>query len=162
MQLHGVDGILNTLRSLPAEVVSKNGGPVKTALRKGAMVILKQERVNLQAAISNQTASGRLESTGLLLKNLIASRGKAPTGGKGERYLVRVKKKTYLGQGGKPTTTLQTAQLLEYGSSKQPAEPFIRPAFSAKAAEAITTIEVELRKAVDRVVQRLAQQNMGQ
>lgn len=161
MRLHGVDGILKTLQSLPAELVSKNGGPVKSALRKGAIVILKQERLNLQAVLSNQTASERSESTGLLLKNLIASRGKAPSTGKGERYLVRVKSRTYPGKTGKPTTTLKTAQLLEYGSSNQPAEPFIRPAFNAKAREAITTIEVELRKGIDRVVKKLAQQNAG-
>lgn len=162
VKLTGVDGVLDTLRSLPPEVVSKRGGPVKSALRKGALVILKQEKMNLQAVISNQTASGQKESTGLLLKNLIASRGKAPTGGKGERYLVRVKRKTYPREGGgKPVTTLQTANLLEYGSSQQPAEPWIRPAFNAKAREAIDTTTAELVKGLDRVVKKLAQQNKG-
>ena len=33
-KLQGVDGVLATLQSLPAEVVSKRGGPVKAALRK--------------------------------------------------------------------------------------------------------------------------------
>lgn len=161
LQLHGLDGVLQTLQSLPAEVVSKGGGPVKSALRKGALVILRQEKLNLQAVIASQTASGQLESTGLLLKNLIASRGKAPNDGKGERYLVRVKRKSYPRQGGKPVTTLMTAQLLEYGSSKQPAEPFIRPAFNAKAREAISTTEIELVKGIDRIVKKLAQQNGG-
>ena len=36
VKLTGVAGVLKTLSSLPAEVVSKRGGPVKAALAKGA------------------------------------------------------------------------------------------------------------------------------
>ena len=97
------------------------------------------------------------QSTGLLLKNVIASRGKAPTGGKGERYLVRVKRRNYVRRG-KVFTTTKAAQALEYGGrgGRQPAEPWIRPAFHAKAAEAIHTIGVELVNGIDRVVKKLA------
>lgn len=161
VKLTGVDGVLATLQSLPAEVVSKRGGPVKAALRKGALVILNEEKLRLQASIANQSPGAKRETTGLLLKSLIASRGKAPTSGKGERYLVRVKRKTYTRKGGRPVTTLKSAQLLEYGSSKQPAEPWIRPAFLAKAEQAIRTVEVELVAGIDRVVKKLAAQNRG-
>lgn len=160
VKLTGLDGVLDTLRRLPPEVVSKRGGPVKTALRKGALVILKQARDNLRVSASNQTVEGS-ESTGLLLKNLIASRGKPPNGGKGERYLVRVRRKTYPRKGGKPVTTLKTAQLLEYGSSHQPAEPWLRPAFLGKAEAAIRTVETTLVAELDKIVARLASQNRG-
>jgi hypothetical protein len=53
IQLTGLDGVLATLQSLPAEVVSKRGGPVKAALRKGALVILKAEKANLQAVMGH-------------------------------------------------------------------------------------------------------------
>lgn len=168
MKLTGLDGVLATLQSLPPEVVSKRGGPVKSALRKGALVILKAEKINLQAATSNATSSGKRESTGLLLKNLIASRGKPPIGGKGERYLVRVKRKVYtITPEGRArtkksiTSTIANAQRLEYGTSHQPAEPFIRPAFLANAQTAILTIERELVAGIDRVVKQLAAQNRG-
>ena len=161
MKLTGIDGVLETLKSLPPEVVSKRGGPVKSALRKGALVILKAEKAALQLATANANDEGKRYSTGLLLKNLIASRGKPPTSGKGERYLVRVRRKTYPRKGGKAVSTLKTAQILEYGSSKQPAEPWIRPAFNANARNAISTIETELVKALDRVVKKLAAQNKG-
>lgn len=160
VKLTGLDGVLATLKSLPAEVVSKRGGPVKAALRKGAVVILKEEKARLQVSTSNRTEDGR-HSTGLLMKSLIASRGKTPSGGNGERYLVRVKRKTYVRKSGKPVTTLKTAQLLEYGSSKQPAEPWIRPAFLAKAEEAIHTIETALVAGIDKIVAKLARQNAG-
>jgi HK97 gp10 family phage protein len=156
VKLTGVDNVLNLLQSLPKEVVSKRGGPVKAALRKGALVILKQEKANLQAVTANTNDEGVRESTGFLLKNLIASRGKAPSGGNGERYLVRVKRKTYPGRSGKPVTTLKAAHLLEYGSSQQPAEPFIRPAFLSKAEQAIHTTTAELLKGIDRIVKKLS------
>jgi HK97 gp10 family phage protein len=158
MQLTGLNGVLETLKSLPAEVVSKRGGPVKSALRKGANVILKAEKANLRAVMGHEVDGEKRLTTGLLLKSLIATRGKPKF--KGEWYIVRVKKKKYQRKG-KDVSTVKVAQLLEYGSSKQPAEPFIRPAFTSKAAEAIRTIEAELIKGVDKVVLKLAAQNKG-
>lgn len=160
IRLNGLDGVLQTLQQLPPEVVSKRGGPVKAALRKGALVILREEALNLARA-TDSLAQIEGESSGLLASSLIVSRGKPPFSGKGERMLVRVKRKTYPGRTGRPVTTLQTANLLEYGSEKQPAEPWIRPAFAAKAQTAIRTVEAELLRGVDRVVQRLARQNKG-
>jgi HK97 gp10 family phage protein len=168
VKLSGLDGVLDTLKSLPPEVVSNRGGPVRAALRKGALVIHKQAMANLQAVVSNATSEGRILSTGLLLKNLVVTRGKAPTTGNGERYLVRVRRKAYDGNPitkkqrvGKRVTTLKTAQLLEYGSSKQRAEPWIRPAFVAKAEQAIKTVEAELINGINRIVKKLAAQNKG-
>lgn len=160
VQLHGL-GVFNTLRQLPPELVSKRGGPVRAALRKAAVVIHKQERANLQAAIAHSTDAGERKSTGLLVANLVISRGQAPIGGKGERFLVRVRRKTYPDRTGKPTTTLASAQLLEYGSSKQPAEPWIRPAVSSRGTQALQTFERELGAGVARVVAKLALTNKG-
>lgn len=166
LQLTGLEGVLETLRSLPAEVVSRRGGVVKSALRKGAVLIFKQEQVLLQQAIAAGTAEP--ESTGLLAKSMIVTRGKPPADGKGERYLIRFKRAAYDGQklgkrqkAGKRVTTLQTAQLLEYGSSHQPAQPFIRPAFLTKAEEAIRLVESETVKGVERAAAKLLQQNKG-
>jgi hypothetical protein len=161
IKLQGLDGILETLASLPAEVVSKNGGPVKAALRKGALVLLDEELLQLARVTSNATVEP-YQHTGLLAKSVIASRGKAPSSGKGERYLVRIKRKAYTGRrGGKPVSTLKVAQLLEYGSATQNAEPWIRVAFQAKAVAAMDTITRELIIGVDRVVARLAAKNKG-
>lgn len=160
LKLSGLDGVLQTLKSLPPEVVSKRGGPVKTALRKAAVVIYKAADSNLAAVTANQTDETARQNTGLLRKNLVVTRGKAPNSGKGERYLVRVRRKGYEREG-QSVSTLKTAQLLEYGSSQQPAEPWLRPAFSSKAEEAIKTAETELVRAIDRVVKRLAAANKG-
>lgn len=152
VKLEGVEGILKTLSSLPPEVVSKRGGPVKLALAKGARLIRNEVKKNLNAIVSD-------ESTGLLQKNIISSRGKKPFAVKGERYIVRVKRRVYTDRQGKPVTTLKTANILEYGSEKQRAQPFIRPAATAKAGQAISTITTDLKKRIDKVTKDLARRN---
>lgn len=154
IHLSGLDGVLDLLKSLPPEIVSKRGGPVRQALRKGALVIHKQAALNLATATANAGADEKKHSTGLLKANLVVTRGKEPTGTKGERYLVRVRRKSYKRKG-QTVTTQNTARFLEYGSSQQPAEPWLRPAFLAKAGEAINTTVTELNKSIDRIVKKL-------
>jgi HK97 gp10 family phage protein len=158
LKVTGLDGVLDMLKKLPPEVVSKRGGPVKAALRKGALVIQAEEKKNLLAVIARTDDQIERQATGLLLDNIIVSRGKQPIGTKGERYLVRVKRKVYLrnnNEGG-DTTTLKTARLLEYGSSKQPPRPWIRPAAAAKAQEAVDVTSQELVKRINAIVKKLA------
>lgn len=159
IRLTGLDGAYQMLRQLPAEVVSKRGGVVKAALRKGALVILREEALNLARVTGNLDADDQA-GTGLLAKSLVVTRGKLPTTGQGERYIVRVKRKAYQRRG-KPVTTLKTAHILEYGSEKQKAEPWIRPAFNAKAREAIATVEAETVSGIERAVKKLWKQKGG-
>ena len=158
VDVSGLDDVLRMLQQLPAEVVSKRGGPVKLALKKGATVIYKQADINLMLATQGLVSDDKQYSTGLLRKNLIVSRGKEPVGSKGERYLVRVRRKSYPNRKGEVTTTLKTAQILEYGSSKQQPDPWIRPAFESKAEEAIRVISDDLRERLDKIVKKLARQ----
>lgn len=148
MQLQGADNVLKTLQSLPPEVVSKRGGAVKLSLAKGARLIRDEVKKNLLRSVKTD------ESTGFLYKNIISSRGKQPFGTNGERYLVRVKRKTYPDREGKPVTTLKTANILEYGSEKQTPAPFIRPAAQAKAQQAIDVITQDLIKRIDKIAQK--------
>jgi len=151
MKLHGLDGVLQTLQSLPAEIVSKRGGPVKTALARGARYLRDRAKDNLQAAISQEHD----ESTGLLLQNVVASRGKKPIGSKGEKYLVRVRRKTYARQGKETVTTRKTAALMEYGSSQQPARPWLRPAVHQHGQQVIEQVSADVLRGIDRTVAKL-------
>lgn len=155
MNIEGIDGALKTLESLPKEIVSKRGGPVARALAKGARLIRDEAKKNLRT----QIAMGGSESTGLLEKNVVAKRGKALKTGKGERYLVNVRRKTYPDRKGKPVTTRKTASLLEYGSDHQPATPWLRPAVHAKGQTAINVITQDLKRRIDIEVNKLAAQN---
>lgn len=161
MQLKGLDDVLATLNALPVEIVSKKGGPVKNALRRGARQLRDAAEVNLREAI----ARGGSRSTGLLEKNLIASRGKPPVGSKGERYLVRVKRKTYPGRkperDGKVATVRKSAQLLEWGSSQQQSTPWLRSAVSRKGTAVIETIRTDLLARIETTVKRIAKNGGG-
>ena len=159
VDIKGLEGVLETLKSLPPELVSKRGGPVLAALRKGARVIDAQRKANLKAVTANTTDEGKRESTGHLMKQLVVSRGKPPHDGKGERVLLRVRRKAYPDRNGKTVTSLAAANLLEYGSSTQPAEPWIRPAFQSRAQEAINVTRDELLRRIDVIVRKLAAQN---
>lgn len=153
VNLVGVDGVLATLKALPAEVASKRGGPVKKALAKGARMLRDKARANLRAAIAQGPTT---RSTGELEKRIIASRGKEPTGTKGERYLVRVRRKDYLNADGERTNPLMTANLLEYGSSHQPATPWLRPALQSQGEVIIKAVTAQLVADIDKAVKSLA------
>lgn len=159
VNLSGMDGVLKTLQSLPKEVVSKRGGPVKLALAKGARLIRDEAKKNLRT----QIATGGDDSTGLLEKNVIASRGKPPNSGKGERYLVRVKRKTYPGRKVRSrdgvVTTRKTAMWKEYGTEDQTATPWLRPAVHTKGQTAINVITADLKRRIDIEVKKLAATN---
>lgn len=149
LKISGIDNVLTMLQQLPREVVSKRGGPVKLALKKGAQFLRNKAATKLTVATANTDDEGARHSTGFLLQNLITSRGKPPASGNGERYLVRVRRKSYPDRTGKSTTTTENASRLEYGTEKQPAEPWIRPAFEENAQAAIDIITNDLLKRVD-------------
>jgi HK97 gp10 family phage protein len=161
MQLQGVDDVLKMLRSLPPEVVSKRGGPVRFALRKGALVIRDEARRRVPV------------DTGELRDALQVVRGKYA--GNGEKAIVRVGDKFYRSyvknrrniQMGRATQVSAKqyeleempaiyGRFLEYGTSKMSPKPWLRPAFAAKASEAIRTVETELVRGIDRVLRKIA------
>lgn len=178
--LHGLNGILNTLRSLPPEIVSKNGGPARVALRKGAMILVKQAKANFRAAVASPGKSGITKSLGFTEKHIIAKR-KAPREGiNGERYIVTVKPVPYPVQklirrksrsagkrkkraGPKPRVLAANdiAFIMEHGSLHQPATPWLLPAFNAKKEEVLATVEKDLIRGIDKIVKKLAAQNQG-
>lgn len=166
--MKGLDGLLKTLESLPSEIVSKRGGPVKNALRKAANVIREEEVKRFKALVNER---GWNETTGLLEKSIVVKRGRPPVDVKGERYIVTFKRSIYrksiisqlrkLGKsgGGETVTVRKTAQLFEWGSSHQPPRKFILPSFHAKAGEAIEVFKDDLRKRIDAIVKKLSSQN---
>jgi HK97 gp10 family phage protein len=155
-----LNGVLETLKQLPPEIVSKNGGPVKTALRKGAMIILAQAKTNLQN-VTKASDPDKQYSTGHLLANLVAQRSKPPRGMNGEAYKIRVRSKRAYDRKGVPVTAWKTGYSLEYGTVKQKAEPWLRPAAESRYQEAFDTIKRELIKGIDRVQKKLARENKG-
>lgn len=156
VNIRGADQIMKLLHELPKSVTTgKTGGVVAKALRKGARVILNEEKKTLPRAI----AVGGVYSTGQLEKKLTIKRKKH--NGKGEKMQISVRsgKYTVTPEGKQRSAKAQmtfygAARMLEYGSSRQPATPWARPAFNAKAAEAISTTEQTLLKDLEKIAQK--------
>lgn len=157
LNITGIPGIIRTLSSLPAEVVSKKGGPVKLALSKGARSLRDRAKENFRRSVAINGAA----STDTTVNYIIASRGQAPTGTNGERYLVRVKRKDFINANGSRTNTRKVAQLMEYGSSTQPAYPWLRPSVTRYGSETIDIVTEDLVKRLDQITKRLSAQNKG-
>lgn len=176
IQINGLDGIIETLKTLPPEIVSRRGGPVKLALAKGARVIRDAARQGAREV----TAESR-RSTGALAKSIIVSRGKIRGGTKGERYIVwlgKPKRKQYVaskrnvrsGRAGRTYLKegpqfygrfIEYGTKTEYGSVKIEARPWLRPAFLAKREAAVAVFRDDLLKRVDKIAQQVLDKHLG-
>lgn len=172
IQIEGLNGVLQTLKQLPAEIVSKSGGPIRASLRKAARVILVEAQKNVQKIIDTPNKDGRFESTGLAKKS-IRARIIAPSGGlKGEAVIITVKpKQKYEGRtirrkkrrGGlgkeRPLYANDVLFMLENGTEKRPAMPWMRPAFESKKREALDVFTKDLVMRIQRIQKKLEAQN---
>lgn len=153
LEVRGLNEAITKLKALPQDVIYAKGSPIKLALRKAAVLIRDDEKTRLKALMNVRGHPRR--PTELLMKNIIASRGRMPQDMKGEKYVVRIKRRIYTDHTGEePVNTLKTAQLFEYGSSHQPQRSFIRPSFQSKAQEAINVFRDELIKRIDKLVRK--------
>lgn len=152
----GLDETLKALRALPRAISGKGGGPLRKALFAAAKVV-KSEVM--------QTAPVR---TGLLKGSVATFRDRHPEKvGASEHYTIGIRKQRVkyrenyrngrLGRIGKSYTTMGAAyyaKFVEFGTSKQAAHPFMRPAFEATKQQAVTAFEDALRKEVSKAVEQ--------
>lgn len=169
IKIKGLDNVLQLLQSLPPEVVSKRGGPVKAVLARAARLIRDEAKANVRRIIEEPNIGGRDNlSTGALEKSIVATRGKPPIGGKGERYIVwpgsarKAYKNSRRNQRlGRTGTDYEIAppqfygKFLEYGTKRMSAKPWLRPAFQKKREAAVDLIERELPRAIDRIIRKM-------
>ena len=127
-KLKGADELARVLRALP----DKLGDPaMASALRKGASVVKKE---------AAETAPKR---TGTLRKNILIKKAKDRDRGE-VAYEVGPAGRAFYGL------------FAEFGTSRQPARPWLRPAWEASKRPALDTIMKTLRKNIDRAAQKLA------
>jgi HK97 gp10 family phage protein len=154
LEVKGFDTVLDTLKSLPAEVVSKNGGPVRRALAKGAR--LARDMIKASAPVR----------TGTLRANVASGKGRTAAG---ERQVVRIlpavgtyantrfnRRKRRSGKKYEMGGPAYYWRFLEYGTKKARAQPFILPAVTAGRAQIMETVQADLVRGVDRIVKKLA------
>ncbi len=145
VKLEGIEAVRRTLQELPQAITGKNGGPARRALRRGMAVMRKAARANLALH----------KDTGLLQKALTVSViRRLPSGFKGEGVRLRVRRVIYPNKfvkGGTKLATNDTAWWLEYGSSKQPATPWLLPAYNAMALPSVRKAEDSLVADIDKI-----------
>ena len=139
----GLSELRNTLLSLGSEIASKNGGPVRSALAKGARKVR-----NVARAIA-----GSSSDTGRLQRAIFASRDKNP-GAEGltESYAVGVKN----GKSREDQKGAYYWRFVEFGTVKQNKQPFLRPAFEQSKTTFTEDFTTDLRKAITSAVKRYA------
>jgi HK97 gp10 family phage protein len=156
VQVTGLRELEAQLRSLGEEYGPKAAAsPVRYALGKAGKVV-------------QATAKARVHrKTGTLAENIIVTTDrKPPSGQMGVKVTVRAKARGYksnsrnvrqgkIGLEYNFYGPLFYGSFLEFGTSHQPAYPFMRPAFEENKGALPALIRDELAKAIDRSVRRL-------
>lgn len=163
VQITGLDDVIRRLKALGPEA-SKRGGPVRAAVRKAAMVIVKEANANIARIVAEPNKSGDNKTMGIMAKSMKPFRSKPNRNGvKGETFSIRAPaSKRYPDSKRNPggDAVQKIANILEYGGThngvKRQAHPWMRPAFHAKGGEAVRVMKDELLKGIDKLERKLA------
>lgn len=156
-QIQGLDALLGKLENLKYETKKKGG---RYALRKAAQLIRDAAKVDAQKL--NDPETGRSIADNIAER--WNSRLNKQTGDLGFRVGVlqgaRLPKTgTQINEGqGAPTPHWR---LLEFGTEKMAARPFMRPALANNIGAATDTFVREYEKAIDRAIKRAAKKGVS-
>jgi HK97 gp10 family phage protein len=157
IRIHGLDGLLQSLRQLPKDL---QGKPVPAGMRRGGNLIRDEARRRVPRA------------SGFLAKQIVTRRAgakdrrKASVGIGGEYFTVGVrtgKKVKYAntkrnrrqGRAGKLYEQSGWAyywRFLEFGTKDMRARPFLTPAAEARGAQAAQLMIDETRNAIEKIM----------
>lgn len=150
MRLEGLSDLLAKLKALPAEIGSKGGGPLRLALFTATK--LMRDDAQSRAPVD----------TGRLQRNVIAFRDRDPrSSGVTEQYAITFRRGKGRGKRRAYSTTSRGekdafyGRFVEFGTSKSPAQPFLRPAFEAKKHEAAELFRTKLAAAIAAAVLKM-------
>lgn len=156
--IEGLDDLIRRLKALGVEA-SKRGGPVRAAVRKGAVVIQKEMQANVRKIVDTPNIGGQDYSTGVLEKSIRPIRARAHKTLKGETFYVFVPSRArYEGvkaRGGTTRRVSTVGKWLEYGTAKRAPMPWARPAYHAKQAAAAAVMKDELLKGIEKLEKKL-------
>jgi HK97 gp10 family phage protein len=155
VKVEGLAELTRRLRALPPEIAGKNGGPLRKAIGRAAVII--RDEAKRRAPVD----------LGVLRDNIVAARNRRSTQGT-EGYYVEVRRKSRrfgntkrnrqkgrVGQSYTYDGQAYYGMMVELGTQHMRAQPFLRPAFEAKKEEAATVFRTELSKAIDAAVRKL-------
>lgn len=147
--LIGLDGLLGKLDSVKQDVKFKGG---RFALRKAAQLIADKAKEGAKRVDDPSTGRSIADNIALRWNGRLFKR----TGDLGFR--VGVRHGAVLKNGGDTSTNAPTPhwRLLEFGTEKMQAHPFMRSALADNISAATSTFISEYEKAIDRAIKRAA------
>lgn len=166
VRVEGLREIGNRLRALPPALGSKGGGPLRYAIFQAAKVIRDEAVVIVKAKTKTDSNMDGV----LLSENIVTKRNRRPPPGT-EQYAVGMKGgtrryantsrnrgKRRAGEVYRTAGAVWYGRMIELGTSKMRARPFLRPALAAKGMEAVKEFQRNFLKAVERAERKLAKQ----
>lgn len=150
----GLDSLLGKLSEVSVDVRHKGG---RAALRKAAQVVVQKAKAGAERIDDKATGRSISDNIALRWNGRLFKR----TGDLGFR--VGVLHGAVLKDGGDLSSNAPTPhwRLIEFGTEKMPAAPFMRPALADSISEVINTFVTEYEKAIDRAIRRAAKKAAG-
>lgn len=145
----GLDSLLGKLDSLSYDVRRKGG---RAALRKAAQLVVQKAKEGAERIDDKETGRSIADNIALRWNGKLFKQ----TGDLGFR--IGVLHGAVLKNGGdlSPNSPTPHWRLIEFGTEKMAAVPFMRPALANSISEATNTFVSEYEKAIDRAIRRAA------
>ena len=147
--LIGLDGLLGKLDSVSNDVRRKGG---RASLRKAAQIVMQKAKEGAEKIDDKETGRSISDNIALRWNGRLFKR----TGDLGFR--IGVMHGAVLKDGGdlSPNSPTPHWRLIEFGTEKMAAAPFMRPALANSISEVTNTFLTEYEKAIDRAIRRAA------
>ena len=145
----GLEGLLGKLATVSVDVRHKGG---RAALRKAAQVVVQKAKAGAERIDDKATGRSISDNIALRWNGRLFKR----TGDLGFR--IGVLHGAVLKDGGdlSPNAPTPHWRLIEFGTEKMAAAPFMRPALADSISEVTNTFVTEYEKAIDRAIKRAA------
>lgn len=141
-ELAGAKEATAALNELGAKLAAKN---LKGAVRRAIEEAEHKARARIpQGTVAHKTYRGRLVSPGFALSTL------------GVRTFLDKKTGAAVAILGVGAEAFYAVQFIEFGTSRMPAQPWLRPSFEESESKMLSDLAEELKKRVDRITRRRA------
>lgn len=143
----GADELIQTIKRVNEDVQFKSG---RFALRKGANIVADAMREGASRLDDPETARS-IEGNVAVRFNSKAFKRNGDL-----MFQVGIKHGAVLRKGGAKTANAPTPhwRLLEFGTSKMPAHPFVRPALANNVSRIIAEFKIQFQKSLDRAIKK--------
>lgn len=152
VRITGLADVERKLRALPKTISGRRGGPLRFGMLKAAQFMRDRAKEN--------AVFKRGFSTGNLRNQIVAFRDSRPPSGIPERFFVTVRRSRQKIPGVRGSSFGSGrgafyAHFVEFGTVKQAAQPFMRPAFEANKAKSLDVFVQSITRRLDLELRKL-------